>query len=115
MATVLSLVSADPVPQLALQFLFYVFVPVHSLDRNMSGGKKQKTNKQTNKQKKKTRTKQNKTFEMGGWFHPSTRGHAYLLEVVATGSIIPVGSREPQVSLVSGTLQWLSSIPHPPC
>ena len=24
---------------------------------------------------------------MGGWTHPSTRGHAYLLDVVSTGSI----------------------------
>ena len=30
-----------------------------------------------------------KNFEMGGWPHPSTQGHAYLLEVVSTGSISP--------------------------
>jgi len=31
-----------------------------------------------------------KNFERGGWPHPLTRGHAYLLEVVSTGSISPI-------------------------
>jgi hypothetical protein len=31
-----------------------------------------------------------KNFEMGGWvIHPWTGGHAYLFEVVSTGSISP--------------------------
>ena len=48
---------------------------------------------------------------MGEWPHPSTRNHAYLLEVVSTGSIspfsahsakvIPTGSWEPHVFLVA--------------
>ena len=52
-------------------------------------------------------------FEMGEWPHPSTGGHAYLLEVVSTGSIspllgilangIPAESWEPLTSLASGT------------
>jgi hypothetical protein len=36
---------------------------------------------------KKIYTKKKKSFEMGGWPHPSTRGHAYLLDEVYTGSI----------------------------
>ena len=65
-----------------------------------------------------------KNFVMGGWPYPTIRGQAYLLEVLSTGSIspllcisakvIPVGSWEPLTSLVSGTLQWLSPVPHPP-
>jgi hypothetical protein len=30
-----------------------------------------------------------KNFDISGWPHPSTRGHAYLLEVVFTGSTFP--------------------------
>jgi hypothetical protein len=30
-----------------------------------------------------------KNFEMGVWLHPSTKVHAYLTEVVFTGSIFP--------------------------
>jgi hypothetical protein len=51
---------------------------------------------------------------MDGWPHSSTRGHAYLLDVVFIVSIslllvilanvIPVGSWEPLPSLLSGTL-----------
>jgi hypothetical protein len=45
--------------------------------------------------------------------------------VVSSGSISPslcimakvkpIGSWEPHVTLVSGTFQWLSRVPHPPC
>jgi hypothetical protein len=31
--------------------------------------------------------KKKKNFKMGGWLHPSTRGCAYLLEMVSTSSI----------------------------
>jgi hypothetical protein len=33
-----------------------------------------------------------KFFEVGEWPHPSTGGHAYLLEVVSSGSISPLMS-----------------------
>jgi hypothetical protein len=49
----------------------------------------------------------------GGWPHPSTRGHAYPLSMVPTGSlspllgilanVFPVGFWEPLVSLATGT------------
>ena len=32
-----------------------------------------------------------------------------------SAKVIPVGAWEPHISLVSGTLQWLSSISLPPC
>lgn len=52
-------------------------------------------------------------------------GHAYLLQVVVSTSsispslhisakVIQIGSWEPLISLESGTLQWLSTVPHPP-
>jgi hypothetical protein len=54
-----------------------------------------------------------KKFEMGGWCHSSTGSHAYLLEVVSTGSLSPLvgilakviddGSWQPLASLASGT------------
>ena len=31
-----------------------------------------------------------KIFETGEWCHPSTGGHAFLQEVIATGSISPL-------------------------
>jgi hypothetical protein len=31
-----------------------------------------------------------KTYETGGWPHPSTGGRDYLLEMVSTGSIFPL-------------------------
>jgi hypothetical protein len=53
-------------------------------------------------------------YEMSGWPHPSTGGHAYILEIVSSGSISPLldikanvisnGSWEPLASLASGTL-----------
>ena len=53
-----------------------------------------------------------KNFEMGGWLQPSTGAHAFLLEVVSTGSIFPLlhafrlkSSPLGPGSLVSGTLQ----------
>ena len=71
-----------------------------------------------------------KIFKMGGWPLHSTGDHAYLLEMVSTGSIsplllisarvipveakvIPIVSWEPFASLASGTLQWLPPVPHP--
>jgi hypothetical protein len=73
----LGLVSADMMyPQVGwfpgwpfLQFLIQVFVLGLPLDRSISGLKKKKN------------------FKMGGWLHPSTRGCAYLLEMVSTSSI----------------------------
>jgi hypothetical protein len=69
----LGLMSADKIdPQVGLSMdghsfsLSSIFVPIFPLDRNIS---------------------RIKNFEMGGWLHPSTGGHAYLLEVVSTGSI----------------------------
>jgi hypothetical protein len=65
-----------------------------------------------------------KNFEMCGWPHPSTGGHAYLLKVVSTGSISPLlgilakvishGTRESLASLKFGTFYWLPPVPpHP--
>jgi predicted Zn-dependent peptidase len=73
------------------------FVHVLPLDRNISG-EKQKQNKQqkipppptTTKQKQKqTNKQQQQNFEMGVWFHPLTRAHAYQLEVASIVSISP--------------------------
>ena len=57
-------------------------------------------------------------FEIGGWLHPSTRGHVDFLDVVSTGSLLPlldissnvvhVGSWEPLGFLASGIFQWLN-------
>lgn len=91
--------------QTALPSVFVpFFVPVLPLDRNISGLK---------------------YFQLGGWLQPSTRVHAYLVEVVSTGSIcpylhimakvIPIGSWEPHISMVPGTLQWLSPETHSSC
>jgi hypothetical protein len=60
-----------------------------------------------------------KSFEMGAWSHPSTGDCAYLLEEVSTGSVSPslfISAKvmEPLTFLVSGTLQWLSPVPHLP-
>jgi hypothetical protein len=69
---------------------FFFFCPAFPLNRN-SGIKK---------------------IEMGQWPLSSTEGHAYLLEVIASGSIspllgilanvIPIGFWEPFASVVSG-------------
>jgi hypothetical protein len=108
MATVFGLVSVDRMdPHVGQSWLAFPFffppalVPVLSLGRDITGLK----------------------TEMGEWPHPSTRGSAYLLDVVSLGSrslsmcilakIITHESWELLISLESGTLQWLSPVPHP--
>ena len=81
--------GAVSLPSVSVPF----FVSIFPLDRNISGLKFLRC--------------------MGGRYHSSTGGHAYLLEVVSTGCISPllgilskvitVGSSEPLAYLESGT------------
>lgn len=62
---------------------------------------------------------------MHGWLHFSTRGHTSLLEEVSkvlsllslhiSAKVISLGSWEPNISLMPGTLQWLSPVPNLLC
>ena len=51
-----------------------------------------------------------KTFEMGGWPHSSTADHAYLLEVVSSGSIMTL-AEIPNIDVVILSMSFCELFP----
>ena len=86
-----------------LQSLFHFFVPVLPLDRNISGLKTLRW--------------------VGGLIYGPKAVPIYRMwalqvllppSLCISAKVIPIGSWEPHISQVSGTLQWLSLVPHAP-
>jgi len=81
-----------------------IFVPVLPLDRNISGLKKLR--------RVGSPIPQPEAMPIYLWWSPEVLTPSSLH---ITAKVNPVGSREPHISLISGTLQWLSPVLHSPC